>query len=176
MVYQFKRDCGFFLWIYQSLLHEIWKITAKIRPLFKSLYLFNTLWPSDTIWPHISGSASVHVAACCLTLRSHHLNECRLLVCEILCHFIANAQGTVLYDTGRVLVWCIVAFRHHEYCIFSMGFTLPAFTMKHHLSFNSSRSSAAYMRRWTGLASIQVMACRLIGAKALSEPCNADLL
>ena len=156
--------------------YSILKLIRCLASTVLALYLFNTLWPSDTIWPHISGSASLRVAACCLTLRSHHLNECRFLVCEILCHFIANAQGTVLYDTGRVLVWCIAAFRHHEYCIFSTGFTLPAFTMKHHLSFNSYRSSAAYMRRWTGLASIQVMVCRLIGAKALSEPCNADLL
>ena len=110
--------------------YSILKLIRGLASTVLALYLFNTLWPSDTIWPHISCSASVRVAACCLTLRSHHLNECRLLVCEIMCHFIANAQGTVLYDTGRVLVWYIAAFRHHEYCILSMVFTLPAFTMK----------------------------------------------
>ena len=31
-------------------------------------------------------------------------------------------------------------------------------------------SGAAYMRRWTGSALVQVMACRLDGAKPLSEP------
>ena len=30
--------------------------------------------------------------------------------------------------------------------------------------------SAAYMRRWTGSALFQIMACRLVGAKPLSEP------
>ena len=35
---------------------------------------------------------------------------------------------------------------------------------------NSSPPSYAYMRRWTGPSLIQVMACRLFGAKPLSEP------
>ena len=34
---------------------------------------------------------------------------------------------------------------------------------------NSSSPSAAYMRHWTGSALVQIMACRLIGAKPLSE-------
>ena len=34
----------------------------------------------------------------------------------------------------------------------------------------SSPPSTAYMRRWTGSALVQVMACRLVGAKPLSEP------
>ena len=33
-----------------------------------------------------------------------------------------------------------------------------------------SPPSAAYMRQWTGSAFVQVMACRLFGAKPLSEP------
>ena len=35
---------------------------------------------------------------------------------------------------------------------------------------NSSTPSAAYMRQWTGPALVQVMACRLFGAKPLPEP------
>ena len=35
---------------------------------------------------------------------------------------------------------------------------------------NSSPPSAAYMHRWTGSALVQIMACRLDGAKPLSEP------
>ena len=34
---------------------------------------------------------------------------------------------------------------------------------------NSSPLSAAYMRQWTGSASVQVMACRLFGAKPFPE-------
>ena len=35
---------------------------------------------------------------------------------------------------------------------------------------NSSPPSAAYMRQWTGSTLVQVMACRLFGAKPLPEP------
>ena len=35
---------------------------------------------------------------------------------------------------------------------------------------NSSPPSAAYMRQWNGSAFVQIMACRLIGAKPLSKP------
>ena len=35
---------------------------------------------------------------------------------------------------------------------------------------NSSPSSAAYMRQWIGSALVQIMACRLFGAKPLSKP------
>ena len=38
------------------------------------------------------------------------------------------------------------------------------------LSFNSSPLSAAYMRQWIGSALVQIMACRLFGAKPLSKP------
>ena len=37
-------------------------------------------------------------------------------------------------------------------------------------SFTSSTTSVAYMRRWTGVALVQIMACRLFGVKPLSEP------
>ena len=36
--------------------------------------------------------------------------------------------------------------------------------------FNSSPPSAAYMRQWIGSALVQIMACRLFGAKPLSKP------
>ena len=38
------------------------------------------------------------------------------------------------------------------------------------LSLNSSPPSAAYMRQWIGSALVQIMACRLCGAKPLSKP------
>ena len=38
------------------------------------------------------------------------------------------------------------------------------------LCINSSLPSAAYMRKWIGSALVQIMACRLFGAKPLPEP------
>ena len=35
---------------------------------------------------------------------------------------------------------------------------------------NGSPPSAVYMRQWMGLALVQIMACRLFGAKPLSIP------
>ena len=43
---------------------------------------------------------------------------------------------------------------------------------------NSSPPSATYMRQWSGPASVQIMTCRLFGAKPLPEPmltyCQVD--
>ena len=39
-----------------------------------------------------------------------------------------------------------------------------------HISVNSSLPGAAYMRQWMGSALVHIMACRLFGAKPLSEP------
>ena len=41
---------------------------------------------------------------------------------------------------------------------------------------NSSPPSAAYMRHWAGSSLVQVMACRLFGAKPLPEPMLAFCL
>ena len=38
------------------------------------------------------------------------------------------------------------------------------------IQFNSSPPSAAYMRQWIGSTLVQIMACRLFGAKSLSKP------
>ena len=45
--------------------------------------------------------------------------------------------------------------------------------MEHKISINSSPSSAAYIRQWSGPALVQVMACRLFGANTLHEPMQA---
>ena len=43
---------------------------------------------------------------------------------------------------------------------------------------NSSPSRAAYTRKWIGTALVQIMACRLFGAKPFSKPllgsCQSD--
>ena len=39
-----------------------------------------------------------------------------------------------------------------------------------HPNFNASLPSVAYMSQWIGSALVQIMACRLFGAKPLSKP------
>ena len=63
----------------------------------------NALWPSDAIWWHNSGSTLALIMACCLTQPSHYLNQCLLLMREVLwssheSSIIASAQATIPYN------------------------------------------------------------------------------
>ena len=52
-----------------------------------------------------------------------------------------------------------------------VGFGFIVYINEYHpSSFNSSPLSAAYMWQWTESTLVQVMACRLVGAKLLPEP------
>ena len=57
----------------------------------------NWLWPSDVIWRQRTWSTLIPVIACFLTAPSHHLNQCCLIISEVLWHspevnFTGNAQ------------------------------------------------------------------------------------
>ena len=47
---------------------------------------FNSLWPNDTLWRHRPGSTLAQEITCCLTGSSHYLNQCWLIVSEVLWH------------------------------------------------------------------------------------------
>ena len=47
---------------------------------------FNSLWPSDAIWRYSSMSTLARVMVCCLTAPGHHLNQCWLMISEVLWH------------------------------------------------------------------------------------------
>ena len=47
---------------------------------------FDTLWLNDALWRRISWTSLVLVMACCLMTSSHHLNQCWLIISEILWH------------------------------------------------------------------------------------------
>ena len=51
-----------------------------------NIFGFNSLWPSDVIWRHGSTGRSTlaQVMACCLTAPSHYLNQCWLMISEVL--------------------------------------------------------------------------------------------
>ena len=55
----------------------------------------NSLWPRDGIWRHRSLSTLVQVIACCLTVPSHHLNQCWLRISEVLWHSYECCRGTI---------------------------------------------------------------------------------
>ena len=45
-----------------------------------------SLWPSDVIWWQGSRSTLAQVMACCLMATSHYLNQCWLIISEVLWH------------------------------------------------------------------------------------------
>ena len=50
-------------------------------------YCFNSLWPDDAIWRYGTRSILAQVMTCCLTAPSHHLNQCWLIIREVLWHW-----------------------------------------------------------------------------------------
>ena len=62
-----------------------WEDKTIIAFLEVSWWL-NLLWPSDVIWWQGSRSTLTQVMACCLTAPSHYLNQCWLVISEVLWH------------------------------------------------------------------------------------------
>ena len=65
--------------------------------------MINPLWSADTIRWQRSRSTLVQVMACCLVAPSHYLNQCWLLVSDVLCHS-PESNFTVLR-----LQFCIIS-------------------------------------------------------------------
>ena len=71
----------------------------------------NSLWPSDVIWQQRSGSILPRVMASCLMAPNHYLNQCWLIVCEVLWYspdniFMANSQDiylSLIWDCKRLI-------------------------------------------------------------------------
>ena len=62
----------------------------------------NSLWPSDAIWRHRSGSTLVQVMAWCLTAPSHYLNQCWLIISEVLWH---STEGNFTWNAQDIYPW-----------------------------------------------------------------------
>ena len=74
-----------------SMLDNMSKYTAappKVEWYLVPIYghMFNSLWPSDVIWWQGSRSTLAQVMACCLTAPSQYLNQCWLMISEVLWH------------------------------------------------------------------------------------------
>ena len=70
------------------------------------LWPFNSLWTSDVIWRQGSRSTLAQVMACCLTAPSHYLNQCWLMISEVLWHSPdSNFTGKYLRYFSWKWVW-----------------------------------------------------------------------
>ena len=82
--------------------------SLTINNLRLQLYLpwgqwVNSLWPSDATWQHIYGSRLAQAMAWCRQAPSHYLNQCWLLISEVLWHsplsnFTVSDEATILYN------------------------------------------------------------------------------
>ena len=52
----------------------------------KFYWSVNSLWPSDVIWRQGSRSTLAQVMVCCLMAPSYYLNQCWLMISEVLWH------------------------------------------------------------------------------------------
>ena len=67
-----------------------------------SVPVINSLWPSDAIWRQRFGSPLAQVMACCLTAPSHYLNQCWLMISEVLWH---SAESNFTENTSDIYRW-----------------------------------------------------------------------
>ena len=88
----------YFLWLWDegwplSILNEsLGRSAAKTlvrfqmsgHPKYRSHTFWDSLWPSEAILRHRSGSTLTQVMAWCLTVWSHYLNQCWLLISEVM--------------------------------------------------------------------------------------------
>ena len=85
-----------------------WKIThCNSQPYSSSGQWVNSLKPSEAIWRHRTGSTLVQAMACCLTAPSHYLNQCWLIISEVLWHspdsnFTENASDIYRWNDFEI--------------------------------------------------------------------------
>ena len=65
--------------------------------------LVNSLWPCDVIWRHWSRLTLAQGMACCLTASSHYLNQCWLIINDILWH---SPEGNWTGNAQEIYIWC----------------------------------------------------------------------
>ena len=62
----------------------------------------NSLWPCDAIRWNRLWSALAQVMACCLMARSHYLNQCWVIISEVLWHSI---EGNSIRNSQDIYLW-----------------------------------------------------------------------
>ena len=88
--------------------------------------------------------------------------------CNILCNIACSFYSFITLTTSTDSAVRLAHLSGYQVCFKVNG-------QSHDFPFNSSPPSAAYMRQWTVSILVQVMACRLFGAKPLPQPILAFL-
>ena len=94
-----KTGTGIKSWISNDIYVKQWHVITHSCPNFNG-DLVNSLSPSDAILWQRSGSILAQVMACCLMAPSHYLNQCWLIISEVLCH---SSEGNFIRDTSATI-------------------------------------------------------------------------
>ena len=95
---------------------------SKSVILNKLTNCFKALWHSDIIGWHITGPTSVQAIALCLTAPSHYLNQCWLIIREVLwcsskVNFTGNAQENIHKNLLKNCTFILTDISAREHCI-----------------------------------------------------------
>ena len=133
---------------------------------------FNSLGPSDAIWRQRSGSTLAQVMACCLMAPSHYLNQCWLTISKIKWR---SSKGKFTRDTSAINHW---NYLWNQVPRISFKFPRGQW-VKITIEISRNLIDLWVLTHW-GLVMhichqprpslVQIMACRLFGAKPLSKP------
>ena len=77
-----------------------------------------------------------------------------------------TSHSSIISESLRKNIWS--HYHWNRNVIFDKIFITVYTQIRHFV--NSDSPSATYMRQWTGSALVQIMTCRLVGAKPLPEP------
>ena len=83
---------------WQFFIFQVW--TTGFLQVIKCT--INSLWPSDAIWRQRTGSTLAQVMACCLMAPSHYLNQCWLIISEVLRH---SPEGNFTGNAPDIYHW-----------------------------------------------------------------------
>ena len=84
--------------------------SGKCYTFCPGLTCVNFLCPSDAIWRHRSGSTLARVMACCLMAPSHYLNQCWLIISQVLWHL---PEDNFTQNTQYIHPW--YEFENHKF-------------------------------------------------------------
>ena len=131
------------------------------------------------------GPEHKHWNRLCINPLSWYISiNCKTILAPIRCWYRRHTQG-IKFDTYVCSKLTAVNEEYHPVVISgptslvpyltchvadSLEDWLPIYGSYWYHNLNSSPPSAAYMRQWAQQALVQVMACRLFGAKPLPEP------
>ena len=119
--------------------------------------------PSDAIWRHRSGSTLAQVMACCLTAPSHYLNQCWLIISEVLWH---SPEGNFTWNAQDIYPWPLRLHPHlpgtNELIDYVTLMTMTVFIIM--VSWLLSYVTITYLTHWSSVVHICISKITIIGS------------